>query len=64
VKKRFCSVTTRKRNFWVFIGFGSGLCSLATLSLCLGMLGFGGSALAMLGLSPCCLPLLDQPPAI
>jgi hypothetical protein len=52
-------VTTRKRNFWVFTGFGSGLGSLAALSLCLGVLGSGGSALAMLGLPPCCLPPLD-----
>jgi hypothetical protein len=64
VKKRFCSVTTRNRNFWVLTGFGSGLGSLAARSLCLGVLGSGGSALAMLGLPPCCLPPLDQPQAI
>jgi len=54
----------RNRNFWVFTGFGSRLGSLAPLSLCLGMLGSGGIAQAMLGLPPCCLPPVNQPQAI
>ena len=39
-KKSFCSVTTRRRNFWLWNGLGRGLGLLAAHSFCLGMLGF------------------------
>ena len=59
VKKRFCSVTTRKRNFWVFTDFGSGLGSLAALSLHLGVLGFAVGVLATFSLPLRRLPAAD-----
>jgi hypothetical protein len=63
-KKKFICVTTRGRIFWVFNSLGRGLGSLASLSLCLGMLSFGRSVLSMLGLPPRCLPAVDLPHAI
>jgi len=58
-KKKFCCVTTRRRNLWVFNGLGRSLGPLTALALGLGVLGFGLGVLAMFGLPPRCLPLAD-----
>jgi hypothetical protein len=62
-KKRFCCVTTRRRNRRVDNGLGRGLGALAACVLCLGVLSLGGGILAMSGLPPCGLPTADLPPA-
>jgi len=55
-KKKFCRVTTRRRNFWCWNGLGRGLGPLAARSFRLGMLGFDLGGLATFGL-----PLRRQP---
>jgi hypothetical protein len=62
-KKSFCCVTTRQRNLWVWNGLGHGSGPLAARALSLGVPGFGGGVLAMLGLPPHRLPAADLPPA-
>ena len=61
VKKRFCCVTTRRRNLGILNGLGRGLDSLTARFFGLGMLGFGLCGLSMLGLPSCRLPLADLP---
>ena len=55
-EKKFCRVTTRRRNFWCWNGLGRGLGPLAARSFHLGMLGFDRGGLATFGL-----PLRRQP---
>jgi hypothetical protein len=62
-KKSFCCVTTRGRKLRLLNRLSCRLCSLAALSLSLGMLGFGIGALATFGLPPCRLPAADLPQA-
>jgi hypothetical protein len=60
-KKRFCRVTTRRRNFWFWNGLGRGLGLLAARSFCLGMLGFDLVGLATFGLPTRLQPAVDLP---
>ena len=62
-KKRWCRVTTRRRNlrFWNRLRWGLGL--LTARAFGLGVPGFDVGALAPLGLAPCRLPTVDLPPA-
>lgn len=59
--KRFCRVTTRRRNFWLWNGLGRGLGLLAAHTFCLGMLGFDLGGLATFGLPPRRQPAVDLP---
>jgi hypothetical protein len=63
-KKRFCRVTTRRRNLRVLNGLGRRPRLLAALPLCLGVPGFDLGMLAMLGLPPRCLPTTDFSSAV
>jgi hypothetical protein len=60
-KKRLCCVTTRRRNRRVRNGLRRGLGPLAAHALSLGVLGFDLGVLAMFGLPPRRLPMLDLP---
>ena len=62
-KKRFCCVTTRRRNVWLSSSLRRRLGPLAAHALGLGVLGFRLGALATLGLPPRRLPATDLPPA-
>ena len=59
--KRFCRVTTRRRNFSLWNGLGRGLGLLAAHSFCLGMLGLDLGGLATFGLPLRSLPAADLP---
>ena len=58
-EKRFCCVTTRRRNLWVFNGLGRSFDSLTALAFGPCVLAFGLGVLAMFGLPPRRLPLAD-----
>ena len=62
-KKKFCCVTTRRRNLWVFNSLGRSLGPLTALVLGLGMPGLGLVSLAVLGLPLRRLPAADLSPA-
>jgi hypothetical protein len=64
VKKIFCCVTTRGRNFRVLNGFGRGLGAVPALFLGLGVLGFDAGVLASFGLAAGRLPAPDLPLAV
>jgi hypothetical protein len=61
--KRFCRVTTRRRNIWFWKGLGRGLGLLAARSFCHGMLGFDLGGLATFGLATRRQPAVDLPQA-
>jgi hypothetical protein len=58
-KKKFCCVTTRRRNLWILTGLRRGLGMLAARALSLGVLGFDAGLLAAQGLPPRRLPAAD-----
>jgi hypothetical protein len=58
-KKSFCSVTTRRRNIWLWNGLGRGLGLLSAHSFCLGMLGLDLDVSAAFGLPLRRLPAVD-----
>jgi hypothetical protein len=60
-KKNSCCVTTRRHNLGILNGLRRRLAMLAARFLGLGMSGLGRGGQAMLGLSPCRLPLADLP---
>jgi hypothetical protein len=62
-KKKFCRVTTCRRNFWCWNGLGRGLGPLTARSFRLGMLGFDRGGLATFGLPLCRQPAVELPPA-
>ena len=64
IKKNFCCVTTRRRNFWPPIRLGRSLGSLTAHALSLGVPGFGLGGLATFGLPPSRLPTADLPQAL
>ena len=61
VEKKFCCVTTRRRNFRVLLCLGHGFGALAAHAFRLGMLGFGLGIQPALGLPPRCLPAANLP---
>ena len=63
MKKNFCCVTTRRRNFWPLIRLGRSLGSLAAHALSLCVPGFGLGGLATFGLPPSRLPTANLPQA-
>ena len=62
-KKRFCCVTTRRRNLCMPQGLGCSLGSLTARVLCLSVPGFSLVSSAVFGLPPRRLPAADLPPA-
>jgi hypothetical protein len=62
-KKKFICVTTRGRNFRIFIGLRHNFGLLTALLLGLGVLGFDALVSATFGLSPSRLPAADLPQA-
>jgi hypothetical protein len=62
-KKRFCCVTTRRRNLCMLHGLGCSLGSLTALVLCLSVPGFSLVSSAVFGLPPRRLPAADLSPA-
>lgn len=63
-KKKFCCVTTRRRNFWALKSLRCGLGSLPARFFGLSMPGSGLGVLAMSGLPPRRLPAADLPLAL
>ena len=63
MKKNFCCVTTRRRNFWPLIRLGRRLGSLAAHALSLCVPGFDLGGLAPFGLPPSRLPTANLPQA-
>ena len=63
MKKNFCCVTTRRRNFWPLIRLGRSFGSLAAHALSLCVPGFDLGGLAPFGLPPSRLPTANFPQA-
>ncbi len=62
-KKKFCCVTTRRRNLGILNGLGRSFDSLTARFFGLRMLGFSLDGPALLGLPSCRLPLTELPQA-